>query len=246
MLREPDTDGNTVGVERRAVLSMVAAGTAGLAGCIDSLSGGGGDGGGGDGGSDGGDPQPLDVPEGVADGDPAVCSPLVESGIRRYDESGSPFVATFEHPGDVVATATVNADHSLTIRQQIDGQPFDFFPTMNTEGTEGRTDAQTGDVSGLETVATVDYAGETLPVVRARGGSNGDDAVRFYKEYPYYVVGVPHEGSAGKRYYRYDFRATVEFADDLETGTCAATWERLARRMIASLEPNDDTTVGSG
>jgi hypothetical protein len=55
----------------------------------------------------------------------------------------------------------------------------------------------------------------------------------------------PHEGSEGKRYRRYDFRAIVQFAQNLETGICRATWEGVAKRMLASLEPNPDTTIGS-
>jgi hypothetical protein len=226
---------------------MVAAGTVGLAGCM----GGGGSGGDSesgsnpeaDDGSGGGQLSPLEFESGVAEGDDGFCSALVDAEFARYDESGSPFVATFEHPGDVAATATMNANHSLTVRVQVDGQPFDVFPSMNTDGTDQPTPAQKGAPDGMEPVATVDYAGETRPVVRAAGGSNGDDAVQYYKEYPYYVVGVPHEGTGDKQYYRYDFRATAQFAQELETGVCEATWERLAKRMVASLEPNEDTTV---
>lgn len=224
---------------RRTLLGAIAAGTAGLAGC---LGGGNGDGGGGDTPSDG-DLETLQVPDGVADGDSQTCSPLVE-GYTRYDGGDTPFVATFEHPGSVAASASANDEYSLTVRGTVDGQAFDMFPTMNMSGTESRTAPQNGEVSGLEVVGGIDYAGETLPVVRASAGSNGDDGATRYVDYPYYVVGVPHEGSAGKRYYRYDFRATVQFGD-LETGDCEATWERAARRMIASLEPNSGTTIDS-
>lgn len=201
------------------------------------------------GGSDWTDLPPLEVPESPPEGDADVCGALLNAPYTRYDESGSPFVATFEHPagevGRVVATASTGEDHSLTVRLQVDGEPLDTFPTMDFEGTAELTAAERGELDGLETVGRIDYAGETLPVVRAEAGSNGDDGATLYTEYPYYVVGVPHEGSEGKRYHRYDFRATVQFAQNLETGVCQATWEAVAKRMVASLEPNPDTTVGS-
>jgi len=204
---------------------------------------------GGSGGNDWTDLPPLDVPDDPVDGDADVCEPLLNEGYTRYDGSGSPFVATFEHPGgevgSVVATATTGEDHSLTVRLQVDGEPFDTFPTMDLAGRTELTPAERGDLDGLEAVGTIDYAGETLPVVRAEAGSNGDDGATLYTDYPYFVVGIPHEGSEGKRYHRYDFRATVQFSDVLETGVCRATWEGVAKRMVASLEPNHNTTIGS-
>jgi hypothetical protein len=189
------------------------------------------------------------VPDSAPEGDADACGALLNAPDARYDESETPFVATFEHPagevGSVVASASTGEDHSLTIRLQVDDEPFDTFPTIDFEGTAQLTAAERGEPDGLETVGRIDYAGETLPVVRAEAGSNGDEGATLYTEYLYYVVGIPHEGSEGKRYRRYDFRAIVQFAQNLETGICRATWEGVAKRMLASLEPNPDTTIGS-
>lgn len=172
------------------------------------------------------------------------CGDLTEGGYSRYDEPDSPFVGTFEHPGSVSTAGTVNNFHSLTIRQYIgDRQAFDIFPTQKLTGTDSPTDAQLGNVEGLERVGEFEFGGETVPLVRASPAPNGDNGTNYYRNYPYYVAGLPHEGSDGTEYYRMSVKATVQFSNDLEPTVCVDTFEEVARRMMTSLEPNPDTTV---
>lgn len=251
---KPNEGGVTGGLRRREVLGLLGAGTVGLAGC----TGGGGSGGGGDTTrTASGTPSrtatgtptrtATSTPTTQGDGgsEPAFCGKLAD-GYTRYDESESPFVATFEHPGDVAATGTFNDEHSLTVRVNVEErQPFDIFPTQNLSGTDSLTPAQKGELDGLEQFDELDFGGETVPLVRASAGSNGDDGAERYTNYPYYVVGLPYEGSAGKKYYRFDVRATVRFADSLEPTVCEPTYRTVAKHVLGSLEPNPDTTVES-
>lgn len=202
---------------------------------------------GGDGGSeDGGD----DDGGSDSDEDAALsCPGLTEAGYSRYDEE-SPFVATFEYTEGgggmegVLAEATANDEFSLTIRKNVDGEPVDMFPTQNLSGTPEQTDAQLGTLDGLEVVSEVSFDGEPLPIVKAPP-DNADEGATLYTNYPYYVVGLPYEGSEGKQYYRFDLRATVEFADSMDPPACRSTWEEIAVRMAESLEPNPNTTIES-
>ncbi|WP_201287891.1 twin-arginine translocation signal domain-containing protein [Salinirussus salinus] len=172
------------------------------------------------------------------------CGDLTEGGYSRYDEPDSPFVGTFEYPGSVAATGTVNNFHSLTIRQYIgDRQAFDIFPTQKLVGTDSPTDAQLGNVEGLERVGEFEFGGDTVPLVRASPAPNGDNGTNYYRSYPYYVAGLPHEGSDGTKYYRMSVKATVQFSNDLEPTVCGDTFDEVARRVMTSLEPNPDTTV---
>lgn len=51
------------------------------------------------------DETTTEDPDTTSGGDGDVnCADLESSGYSRYDEADSPFVATFEHPGDVSAT----------------------------------------------------------------------------------------------------------------------------------------------
>jgi hypothetical protein len=179
-----------------------------------------------------------------------TCPSLTDAERTRYDEPESPFVATFEHPGSVAATATVNNDHSLTI--QIDVGDFQFFnilPVQDVQGSASPTPAMRGELDGLEQYDELGYAGETLPVVEAAGtaagSGNADDETRYYVKYPYYLVGLPYEGSAGKKYYRFQVQATVATTDGLEAPVCLDSYEEVAKGVLESLEPKPDTTVES-
>ncbi len=172
------------------------------------------------------------------------CAGLTEGGYSRYDESESPFVGTFEYPGNVSATATVNNTHSLTIRRHVgDQEAFDILPAQDLVGTDSPTDIQLGNGQGLEQVDEIDFGGESVPLIRAAPEAAGDDEARYYNKYPYYIAGLPHEGSDGKQYYRMSVRATVQYADNLEATDCGDVFDEVARRMMESLEPNEDTTV---
>ena len=180
----------------------------------------------------------------------AVCPSLTDAERARYDEPESPFIATFEHPGSVAATATVNDNHGLTIQIDVgDRQYFNLLPGQDLQGSASPTPAMKGEIEGLETYSELEYAGETLPLVRAAGtvsgGGNADDETRFYVKYPYYLVGLPYEGSEGKKYYRFQVQATVETTDSLEAPVCLDSYEMVAKSILSSLEPNPDSTVES-
>lgn len=252
---------------RHYLVSIGLVGVTGLAGCSSGGDGGsdagngdggpgdsGGNAGSGDGDGDGTEDGSGEGGEEPRDGgaEPSLCADLTAAGYTRYDEPDSPFVGTFEYPAgedgadSVAATATVNDEHSLTVRKWIgDRQAFDVFPTQYLQGTDSLTAAQRGEPAGLEQVGELSFGDETVPIVRAAGGSNNDETVNLYDEYPYYIVGLPHEGSSGTQYYRFDVRATVQFADRLEPTVCESTWEELARHVVESLEPNPDTAVES-
>lgn len=249
------------GPDRRRVLRALGTSVlvAGLAGCSSGGDGGdgasetpagsgdGGDGGGGgDSGSDGdgggGDGAGRDGNTGG--GQTVSCDGLTEATYTRYDEADSPFVGTFEHPGSVAATGTVNNVHSLTVRLYVgDRQAFDVFPTQSLEGTDSPTDAQRGNVDGLEQVGEFDFGGETVPLVRASPAPNGDNGTNYYRNYPYYVAGLPHDSGGSTTYYRMSVKGSVQFAEGLEPTVCGDAFEEVARRVLRSLEPNPDTTV---
>jgi hypothetical protein len=223
---------------RRRVLGALGVATAGgLAGCLGAL-----------GGSDGDDEDEADDTETATptatptEDQMAACSQIADGGYQRYDEPDSAFVATFEYPGDVALRSCVNGRKGLTIRTTIgDRQPFDLIVVQNLAGEQSQTDPMTGDVDGLQQVGDLQFGGETVPLVRSSGGSNADPGAEYQVEYPYYVVGLPHGGA----YYRFDVRATVAAADDLEPTDCGATWADVSERVVRSLEPNADTTIAS-
>lgn len=177
------------------------------------------------------------------------CDPLTGMSYGKYDEADSPFVATFEYPGDYAGIFTVNDNHGMTIQVELgDGQNFEIFVGQQLKGPDAPTPAMKGELDGLERYDELEFGGETLPLVRAAGeaagGGNADDE-RYYVQYPYYIVGLPHEGSSGKRYYRFQVQASVAQAESLDPPACRDAFEAVARRVLDSLEPNPDTTVDS-
>jgi hypothetical protein len=244
---------------RRRVLKTIGASAvvAGLAGCS----------GDGDDGGDGGDtPADEDTPAGD-DGEPGTdgdagggestptesetggtatgnCADLTAGGYTRYDEPDSPFVGTFEITGNVPSTGTVNNVHSVTVRNYIgDRQAFDIFPTQRLVGTDSRTAVQTGEAAGTEQVGEFEFGGETVPLIRVSPDATDENGTNYYRNYPYFVAGLPHEGSSGTKYYRMSVKATVQFSNDLEPTVCEDTFAEIAKHMLRSLEPNTDTTV---
>lgn len=186
-----------------------------------------------------------------SDGEPQLCAGLTDTEYGRYDASGSPFVATFEYPtnGDgsaVGGTATAGEEYSLSIRKYLDdGNPFYIFAVQYTSGTDAPTAVQRGEGSGLEQVATLEFDGASVPVIRAEPGAAGDSRNRTYNREPYYILGLPHEAASGTQYYRFDLRATTAFAGGIDTNDCQASWEEVAMYMVNSLAANTDTTVES-
>jgi hypothetical protein len=214
------------------------------------------------GGDDDGTSDGTDETTPTADGDggsddggsePKLCSDLTGAEYSRYDEADTPFVPTFEYPlnsdgsDTVAATGSSGDTYSLTIRKYLgdrdfgDRQPFDIFPTQYTSGTSSRTAIQKGEGSGLSQVGELTFDGETVPLIRAEPGATGDTKVRFYNKEPYYIVGLPYNGT----YYRFDLRASVRSASDLEAGDCQDSWEQVGMQMMNSLQLNADTTVDS-
>jgi len=183
--------------------------------------------------------------------EPDVCADMTTAGYTRYHESDSPFVGTFEYPAPATekegpgTTGRFNNTYSVTIKKYIgDDQEVHVYPTQYVDGSSSQTPIQRGEGAGLEQVGELSFGGETVPIVRAEAKASGDDVVNYYNQHPYYIVGLPFEGSE-KRYYRFDARMTVQFADDLEAPVCTQTFEDVSKRMIESLEPNPDTTVES-
>ncbi|MDZ7731395.1 MAG: hypothetical protein U5K37_11555 [Natrialbaceae archaeon] len=181
------------------------------------------------------DPEPHE--------DPAVCDTLAEGGYSRHDETESPFVATFEHPGSVSVSGRVNNDYSLTITVGPAQNPVYVFPTQDVSGSESPTALQQGTGDGVEVAFEIDFGGETVPVVRVSPDAADANGTGLYREYPYYVAGLPFEGSSGARYYRFSAKGSVQFASDLEAPDCGDAIDEMTRHMMESLEPNPDSTV---
>ena len=259
-------------ISRRRILHAGTAASIGLAGCLgddnqtgdaNDGSGGGGGGDGGDGGTNGGssdqatDPlpatatptgtptdSPTPTPAGgfIGEGDPEKCSGLTEGGYERREPGEDPFVVTFEHLGSSVQ-GTGNTGTALTVRQSIDGETFDMFPFQLLDGTEEPTDAMRAERDGLSVVEEFSYQGETIPVVKADPGAD-DPAREATQTWPYYFAGVPHEHSAGTRYYRFGLKERGQYTETFgEPVVCPATWELIALDMIRSIEPNPQTTI---
>ena len=210
----------------------------------------GGAGGGTDGDADPTETTPADNGA-SSDGEPQLCAGLTDTEYGRYDESDSPFVATFEYPlnGDgsaVGATATAGEEYSVSLRKHLaDGEPFYIFPVQYTNGTDAPTAVERGEGSGLEQVGTLEFGGASVPVIRAEPEAAGDSRNRYYNNEPYYILGLPYEAAGGTQYYRFDLRATTAFANGIDTNDCQESWEEVAMHMVNSLELNGDTTVES-
>jgi hypothetical protein len=188
---------------------------------------------------------------GGSDGAQQLCADLTDTEYERYDESGSPFVATFEYPinGDgsaVGGTGIAGEEYSVSLQKQLgDADSFYIFAVQYTNGTDAPTAVQRGEGRGLEQVGSLQFGGESVPVIRAEPEATGDSRNRVYNREPYYILGLPHEADSGTQYYRFDLRATTAFANGIDTNDCQESWEEVATHMVNSLEANADTTVES-
>jgi hypothetical protein len=190
-------------------------------------------------------PTPTATPAGgfIGEGDPEKCSGLTQGGYERREAGEGPFVVTFEYLGSSVQ-GTGNTETALTVRKSIDGETFDMFPYQRLDGKDEPTDAMRAERDGLSVVEEFSYQGETIPVVK--GDPGADDPVEDEADHtwPYYFAGIPHEHSAGTRYYRFGLKERSQYTETFgEPVVCPATWELIALDMIRSVEPNPETTI---
>jgi hypothetical protein len=254
---------------RRRVLGTVGTGlAAGLAGCTSTNEeaddgGTGGDGGAGEGSGGGTTTGDETTADGGSDGEATETTTAVPGQVdcslvggegTPFEVSGTPFVFAFDYPDEYTPQDPVAGPNGRfqtfdSSTQRVGGEPEGvalrvgqtYETVSKAEVDEAIAESTDSEASPFAVLEELTYDGETLRVLGFSVLETDPTALPFYQFW------APHGESDDRAYYRTTmeaFSTLLEFDEDnVATPLCAETIRTAVGEMLASVEPNPDTTI---